>query len=558
MKRLILLIAAFAALHTAAAAERSVEIAEGPPLIDTLTAEPYLLADPMPSFNGGGTLEFCRWVQERLRYPREAVIYGIEGHVVVSFVVEADGRVSNAEVLTSPDPTLSEAALFVVRRSPRWAPGQLDGRPVRVKLSIPIDFNLQLPGSKPPVGASLPNFQGGGLIDFKYWVLRNVEFPDKTFLSGDEGWVEVSFSVNGKGKVREVETTRFSDPDFAYRIQRTIASSPLWTPAGTDGQKRSTDFRLRFDLLLLRGPNGLYSEDNTAYTSADSLPRFCGGSPGVFREWVFRQVDSLLDPGAAVPRVRVNVRFIIERDGTMSGIKVSAPEEQSGFAKLVRLAVDKTPLWTPPGAGGGGGREGPLPDFADTRFRARGRFRGEPRFARRDAPIRERRPCGIPQMGDAGGEISARGSRSGHSGPCAGFVRCRGRRHGLVGADHPVARPDPLAGGGAGAGRVAQMDPRQQERRACAGEIYAPGRFPGPGKAGGGAETEIRSLVGQLYDPALTAFPDIDESRNFPEYGAVAAFFALFTILIFIWFCSSKSFSYLCAPAKCGKRITIS
>ena len=119
MKRLILLIAAFAALHTAAAAERSVEIAEGPPLIDTLTTEPYLLADPMPSFNGGGTLEFCRWVQEHLRYPREAVIYGIEGHVVVSFVVEADGRVSNAEVLTSPDPTLSEAALFVVRRSPR-------------------------------------------------------------------------------------------------------------------------------------------------------------------------------------------------------------------------------------------------------------------------------------------------------------------------------------------------------------------------------------------------------------------------------------------------------
>lgn len=352
MKRLILLIAAFAALHTAAAAERSVEIAEGPPLIDTLTAEPYLLADPMPSFNGGGTLEFCRWVQEHLRYPREAVIYGIEGHVVVSFVVEADGRVSNAEVLTSPDPTLSEAALFVVRRSPRWAPGQLDGRPVRVKLSIPIDFNLQLPGAKPPVGASLPKFQGGGLIDFKHWVLRNVEFPDKTFLSGDEGWVEVSFSVNGKGKVREVETTRFSDPDFAYRIQRTIASSPLWTPAGTDGQKRSTDFRLRFDLLLLRGPNGLYSEDNTAYTSADSLPRFCGGSPGVFREWVFRQVDSLLDSGAAVPRVRVNVRFIIERDGTMSGIKVSAPEEQSGFAKLVRLAVDKSPLWTPAVAGG--------------------------------------------------------------------------------------------------------------------------------------------------------------------------------------------------------------
>lgn len=103
---------------------------------------------------------------------------------------------------------------------------------------------------------------------------------------------------------------------------------------------------------MQRGPDGLYSEDNTVYTTADSLPRFCGGSPGVFREWVRRQVDSLLDPGAAVPKVRVNVRFVIEPDGTMSGIKVSAPKEHSGFARLVRLAVDKTPLWTPAVAGG--------------------------------------------------------------------------------------------------------------------------------------------------------------------------------------------------------------
>ncbi len=91
MKQLILLMAAFAALHAVTAAGRPVETPDGLPLIDTLTTEPYLLADPMPSFNGGGTLDFCRWVQEHLRYPSEAVIYGIEGHVVVSFVVGAAG-----------------------------------------------------------------------------------------------------------------------------------------------------------------------------------------------------------------------------------------------------------------------------------------------------------------------------------------------------------------------------------------------------------------------------------------------------------------------------------
>ena len=227
MKQLILLMAGFAAFHAAAAGHYSAAEADFPavcataadslPPVDTLANEPYLLADPMPSFNGNGTLDFCRWVQEHLRYPYEAVVYGIEGRVVVGFVVEADGRVSNAAVLSSPDPTLSEAALSVVRRSPRWEPGKLNGQPVRVRLSFPIDFNLQLSGVKPVVVTMLPKFQGGGLIDFKHWVLRNVEFSDKIFYRGDEGWVEVSFSVNRKGKVREIETTRFSDPTAAAR-----------------------------------------------------------------------------------------------------------------------------------------------------------------------------------------------------------------------------------------------------------------------------------------------------------------------------------------------------
>ena len=87
MKQLILLMAGFAAFHAAAAGHYSAAAADFPavcataadslPQVDTLANEPYLLADPMPSFNGNGTLDFCRWVQEHLRYPYEAVVYGI-------------------------------------------------------------------------------------------------------------------------------------------------------------------------------------------------------------------------------------------------------------------------------------------------------------------------------------------------------------------------------------------------------------------------------------------------------------------------------------------------
>ena len=140
MKRLILLIAGFVSLHAAVAESPAAPAPEGPPLIDTLSNEPYLLADPMPSFNGGGTLDFCRWVQERLRYPLEAVIYGIEGHVAVSFVVEADGTVSSVRIIQSPDPILSREVVRVLAESPKWTPGSKGGEPVRVKYTLPVDF----------------------------------------------------------------------------------------------------------------------------------------------------------------------------------------------------------------------------------------------------------------------------------------------------------------------------------------------------------------------------------------------------------------------------------
>ena len=152
MKQLILLMAGFAAFHAAAAGPYSAAeadfsavcatAADSLPPVDTLANEPYLLADPMPSFNGNGTLDFCRWVQEHLRYPYEAVIYGIEGRVLASFVVEADGSVGSVRIIRSPHPVLSREVVRALAESPRWTPGSQNGEPVRVKYTVPVDFRI--------------------------------------------------------------------------------------------------------------------------------------------------------------------------------------------------------------------------------------------------------------------------------------------------------------------------------------------------------------------------------------------------------------------------------
>lgn len=327
---------------------------DDPPAVDSLAAvtldslsndKPFLLVDLMPAFNGGGITEFCHWVQERLVYPDEAIESCIRGRVVVAFVVERDGAVSEVTTLASPDRVLSEAAMHVVRQSPAWTPGMHEGKRVRVQFTIPIDFNIHAETLQASAEQVMPTFQGGGLTEFKRWVLRNLELQDKVFRPGDEGWVDAEFCVNKKGRVRKVDTPGFSDVDFANRIHRAISSSPDWTPAA---KPYDVYLRMRFNLLLHRTPEGLRSEDYTAYKQVDKLPLFRGqGSFEDFSDWVYKQVDSLLGPSVSAPPARIVVRFVVERDGTVTGISVAHSMEHTAFSKLVRRAVDNIPLWSP-------------------------------------------------------------------------------------------------------------------------------------------------------------------------------------------------------------------
>ncbi|CDN31677.1 Ferric siderophore transport system, periplasmic binding protein TonB [Mucinivorans hirudinis] len=104
---------------------------------------PVLKADKMPTFQGGTDNDFRLWVQKGLTYPQVAADNGIQGQVIVQFVVERDGSVSNIKVLRSVDRELDAAAVNKIKSSPKWAPGENRGRPVRVTFTIPVVFKLQ-------------------------------------------------------------------------------------------------------------------------------------------------------------------------------------------------------------------------------------------------------------------------------------------------------------------------------------------------------------------------------------------------------------------------------
>lgn len=101
----------------------------------------YDKVEVMPEYPGGAAA-FMRYLAQNVKYPTVAQENGTQGIVIVQFVVDADGSVTNAHVITSVDPYLDEEALRVIKSMPRWTPGKLNGKPVRVKYTTPIKFRL--------------------------------------------------------------------------------------------------------------------------------------------------------------------------------------------------------------------------------------------------------------------------------------------------------------------------------------------------------------------------------------------------------------------------------
>ena len=102
----------------------------------------YDVVEQMPSFPGGNQALF-QYLSKHIKYPVVAEDKGIQGLVIVTFVVERDGSVTDVRVAKSVDASLDKEAVRVVSGMPRWIPGKQNGSAVRVKYTVPVTFRLQ-------------------------------------------------------------------------------------------------------------------------------------------------------------------------------------------------------------------------------------------------------------------------------------------------------------------------------------------------------------------------------------------------------------------------------
>lgn len=113
----------------------------GPPIVEN-APEIVDFAEVQASFKGGMEAWYS-YLKENLTYPKQEQRMGMEGTVIVRFVINIDGSIQDVEVVRSASPGLDEAAKKVIENSPNWNPGKNGGRPVRSRMTIPIKFKLQ-------------------------------------------------------------------------------------------------------------------------------------------------------------------------------------------------------------------------------------------------------------------------------------------------------------------------------------------------------------------------------------------------------------------------------
>ena len=162
----------------------------------------------------GGNMAASNWISKNMTYPEECRKQGIEGRVVIKFVVNKDGSIVDAEAVKSPHPALAEEGLRVVKSMPKWEPAKENGKVVRSRFNIPIMFWLDggkktqyTSPQKPQSPQSLTDEQKavhdwfGAQPELMTHLNKNIRYPKECQEQGFEGRVLVSIAVEKDGSV---------------------------------------------------------------------------------------------------------------------------------------------------------------------------------------------------------------------------------------------------------------------------------------------------------------------------------------------------------------------
>lgn len=211
----------------------------------------YAYAEQMPQFPGGEDA-FMAYLKTNIRYPSEERVNNKQGTIIVQFVVEKDGAVTNPRVVKEVPgaPGLSAEALRVISVMPKWSPGKIGGKPVRVYVTQPISFVLQGadPATNTPVCSRVlpsaekiidydpgraPAFEGGDSA-MQVYLLKAFLEHKKEFKEMSGKTITVEFVIDKDGQVSNLAILSYrGTPEKIGRMgAQILCDMPKWIPGG--------------------------------------------------------------------------------------------------------------------------------------------------------------------------------------------------------------------------------------------------------------------------------------------------------------------------------------
>lgn len=190
----------------------------------------------------------------------------------------------------------------------------------------------------------VPQFLNGTMPTFERWVMRQIVFPETQYSEGDTVRIKASFEVGKSGKVSKIILkTPIAEPVSKQVLK--LLSKAKWTPGVSSAIPHLRGENMDLEMRLQRGPEQkLVAEDIKAYASVDQQPGFQGDDKQSFVRWIAKQVG-YTDPAGNELKTIVSARFCIEKDGSMSQLKLS--NSMDWLSPKIQEAFLAAPRWAP-------------------------------------------------------------------------------------------------------------------------------------------------------------------------------------------------------------------
>jgi TonB family protein len=220
----------------------------------------YQYAEVQPQFPGGQEA-LNKFLTDHLKYPEAAKLAGAEGIATVRFVVNQDGKISQARAIVSSGFNMREDMLAeserVVLSMPNWIPAKHKGKAVSCFMSFPVNFRLD---SKPVEAASVPISAGKTTLmdpafpgDLYKFLRENIKYPEAARTAKAEGMVIVKFVVKEDGSltdVKQANADKLLHPDLVAEAIRVVNAMPKWKPGMNEGKVVQMEYMLPIKFKL--------------------------------------------------------------------------------------------------------------------------------------------------------------------------------------------------------------------------------------------------------------------------------------------------------------------